>query len=126
MACRLDADLVRRSDQWHRTAFYQRASDAKRNRRNVTLGRKLTNNGATTWTGGTLSMASGTFQNNGPFTADSATNQTITRTSGTNVFNNAGSFIKKNSSTLTFSNVAFNNTGTVEIQGGSIALDKHL
>ncbi len=62
---------------------------------NATLGRKLTNNGATNWTGGTFSMANGTFQNNGSFTADSATNQTITRTSGTNVFNNAGSFIKR-------------------------------
>jgi hypothetical protein len=89
---------------------------------NKSLGRNLTNNGTTNWTAGTLNVSNSTFQNNGSFTANSAANQTFTRSVGTNVFNNVGSFIKKNSSTMTFTEVAFNNAGTVDVQAGALSL----
>jgi hypothetical protein len=93
------------------------------------LNRILENNGAANWTGGSLDMNNGTFQNNGTFTANSATTLQSTGT-GTNAFVNAGTFIKQGTGTVQFpftglggsTIVAFNNTGNVDVQVGTLAL----
>jgi hypothetical protein len=71
-------------------------------------------------------MNNGTFQNNGTFTANSATTLQCQGSGGTNAFVNAGTFIKQGAGTLQFqfisTTVAFNNTGNVDVQAGTLAL----
>jgi hypothetical protein len=85
----------------------------------------LVNNGAANWTSGQIPMTSGTFQNNGSFIANSASTLSSFGFGGTNVFNNAGSFTKQGVGTTQFFNnvtgVPFNNSGTVDVQAGTLA-----
>lgn len=92
-----------------------------------TLSRTLRNDGAATWTVGTLSMNGGTFTNNGSFTFNSASNFNCSGVAGSNSFANVGSFVKQGAGTLAFSagasGVRFNSDGTADVQGGTLALD---
>ena len=93
------------------------------------LARVLENNGAANWTSGRIHCSGGTINNNGSFTA-SSTNVNYSldaqgNTSGaTNVFNNAGTFIKTGGYAAAFntwySGVAFNNTGYIDVNAGSL------
>ncbi len=90
------------------------------------LGRTLNSNGTgTSGTSVTLGFSSGTLNiaSATTFTADAAS-WTLSSTSGT--VNNAGTFIKSTAggaAALAFaSGVAFNNSGTVDVQGGSLSL----
>jgi hypothetical protein len=87
-----------------------------------TLGRNLINNGAVNWTGGSgLAMSAVTFQNNGTLTfGPGGSFPGISGSSGT--FHNAGSIIKQTSNTASI-NTLFNNTGSVEVQDGTLALN---
>ncbi len=91
------------------------------------LNRVLQNDGTATWTAGALQMQGGTFNNNGSFTANTASLLQSYGTGGTNAFNNAGTFIKLGAGTTQFtvssSGVPFNNTGSVDVQAGTLTLD---
>ena len=94
------------------------------------LERTLVNNGSATWTGyNNLILKNGTFQNNGTFTADvSLPSVDSFGDGGTNVFNNAGTFIKQGVGLTRFFNlgvngVTFNNSGTVNVHGGTLSLE---
>ncbi|MGD9632161.1 MAG: hypothetical protein AB7U97_02710, partial [Pirellulales bacterium] len=92
-----------------------------------TLSRILQNDGTAHWTGGALQMISGTFNNNGSFTANSNSTLQSYGSGGANAFNNAGTFTKLGTGTtyFTFSStgVPFNNTGSVDVQQGTLELD---
>lgn len=94
-----------------------------------TLSRLVENDGSATWTGGTLAVSDGRFENNGSFTANSAGLLDSYGAPGVNAFdNNAGaSFVQAGTGTTRFfrstSDVAFNNAGSVAVQGGTLALD---
>jgi hypothetical protein len=86
------------------------------------LNRTLNNLGLADWTGGQINFGS-TFNNqsNGVFVANVAA--TIAWNGGSPVFNNAGLFVKTNAGTVTFSSVAFNNSGLVELGAGAITMN---
>jgi hypothetical protein len=88
------------------------------------LSRLLVNNGSATWTGGSSwYMSDGKFQNNGSFNASPDTSQlSLAHLSGTNAFNNAGTFTKQGSLPTNI-NVPFHNSGTVDVQAGTLRLN---
>jgi hypothetical protein len=67
------------------------------------LNRVLQNDGAATWTVGTLAMNGGTFNNNGSFTANSNAELDCYGIGGLNAFNNTGVFTKQGTGLTTFS-----------------------
>lgn len=81
----------------------------------INLTRKLTNNGAANWTGTAGFTLNGVFQNNGNFTADFATPNSITGFVGSGTFNNAGVFTKLGTAAVTLAGPALNNSGIVDI-----------
>ena len=97
---------------------------------NLYLDSRTLNNAAgqtATWTGdanfgGDIRFQNGAiFNNNGTFLAQS--DQYLYDFSGTGAFNNAGTFTRNNNpGTLTLYNLAFNNTGTVNVQTGTLDL----
>ncbi len=90
----------------------------------LTLSRVLENNGTTSWTsGGTfgISFANGTFNNQPGATFNAAGTTSLNNTSGTNAFNNAGTFNQTAVGTTTLA-IPFNNSATVNVQGGSLVL----
>ncbi len=99
---------------------------AMRNGGDKFLNRVLQNDGGATWTGGEWRMNGGTFQNNGSFTANSDFALLAWGDGGTNVFENAGTFVKQGTGTTQFrvnkTSVAFNNSGTVDVQAGTLSL----
>jgi hypothetical protein len=95
-------------------------------------GRTLTS-GTTTWsgTGGILAGDAAVFNNTGTFTVQNtpppeAINQTFAWSSSGAMptFNNSGTFTRSgtDTGTTTFSNVAFNNSNTVQVQSGRLLL----
>jgi len=73
-------------------------------------------------------MSGGTFNNNGAFTPNSSSELDCYDIGGINAFNNAGTFTKQGSGLTTFrvvstTGVRFNNSGSVDVQGGTLALD---
>ena len=91
------------------------------------LNRILQNDGAATWTGGDVRPTSGTFNNNGSFTANSSSTLNYLGESGVNAFNNAGSFTQQGTGVTTFArynaDVSFNNSGTVAVVNGTLGCD---
>ncbi|MDB5301854.1 MAG: hypothetical protein JWO87_3517, partial [Phycisphaerales bacterium] len=97
-----------------------------------TLARVLESDGTTTWTAGDLQMKGGIVNNNGSFTFNSAaTYKGYGGYGGANAFNNAGSFTKLGAGEGGFAatpnatfyyTVPFNNTGTVSVQAGTLAI----
>ena len=91
------------------------------------LNRVLQNDGTAIWTVGVVQMNGGVFTNNGSFTATSGAALNCYGTGGINMFHNAGTFTNQGGGTTTFSvsstAVAFNNSGSVQIQGGALALN---
>src|SRR5262249_6738553 len=87
------------------------------------LGRVLANAGTLDYTGSNLLFFGGVVNNSGVFDAVGGGGFTF-GTAGANVFNNAGTFHRSGpGSTTTFSNVAFNNSGTVHVAEGTLQLD---
>jgi hypothetical protein len=95
------------------------------------IGRTLNNAVLATWTGGTVFMDDGAvFNNLATATFDAQNDQVFARNSGggaTPAFNNVGTFRKSASTgTTTISGsaspLAFNNTGTVDVQTGTLRL----
>jgi hypothetical protein len=86
------------------------------------LNRSLVNEGTVTWPSANVSMNSSTFQNNGTFTSSPTLTRTFFNSGGTTVFNNAGTFTKLNTGAAEFG-VTFNNTGTVDVQAGTLRLE---
>jgi hypothetical protein len=104
------------------------AASATINSSSISLNRTFRNDGTTTWTAFDLVMVNGTFLNNGTFIANSSGAATAAgNASGSvNTFTNAGTFIKQGSGATTFDTslggVAFNNTGSVQVQAGALVL----
>lgn len=88
------------------------------------LARTLVNDGTATWTDNThWQFTGGTFQNNSDFTAVVNSGQNdINGLSGT--INNAGTFTKQGAGSVIVQStgVAFNNSGSVDVQQGTLAL----
>ena len=92
-------------------------------------GRVLQNDGTLTWTGGPIDMGSNPFGTTvggstivnslGAIFNDAAAYSIVNGT-GTNVFNNAGTFETTFTSGTTTIGVTFNNTGSVEVQIGTL------
>ena len=89
----------------------------------------LENAGTTNWTGGTIQLSGGTINNNGSWTANSSS--TLYMQGGSvagNVFNNTatGTFTQQGAGTTqftsSFTDVAFNNAGTVNVTQGTLQL----
>jgi hypothetical protein len=91
------------------------------------LNRTLQNDGTATWTAGALQMNGGSLTNNGTFTVNSGSTLNSYGTGGVNRFDNAGTFIKQGAGAANFfvssTAIAFNNSGTVEVQAGSLGMD---
>jgi fibronectin-binding autotransporter adhesin len=88
----------------------------------MTLARPLTNTGTALWTGpGDIAATADAVFNN-PLNAvfDIQNNQTFSGPSCIPVFNNAGIFRKEASYGITAIGLFFNNTGTVDIQTGTV------
>jgi hypothetical protein len=93
-------------------------------------GRALDNAGTTTWTGpGNISVGNGGSFNNlsgGTFNASTDTTASPSFTSfGTpgGAFNNAGTFNKQSTSGTSSISIAFNNSGTLDVQMGTLNLN---
>jgi YD repeat-containing protein len=87
------------------------------------LDRVLENDGVGTWTEGEFRMADGTFLNIGTFTADSDATLVSYGTSGTNEVDNTGTFIKHGAGQTEF-RVNFSNSGTVNVQDGTLLVSR--
>ncbi|HEY2841270.1 MAG TPA: hypothetical protein VGJ26_19090, partial [Pirellulales bacterium] len=95
---------------------------------NPLLARTLENDGSAVWVTGFLHMNNGVFQNNGSFTLTSTAQLLATPDGGVNAFYNTGTFTNANSGLLIIggaatTTVAFNNTGTINGQLGTIKLE---
>ncbi len=93
------------------------------------VARIIQNDGVTNWTGAQIRSDGGRFDNNGSFIVNSAASLSWLAVSGVNVFNNSGTFTKMGAGTTSFSRLnpsstpmAFNNSGTVNIQAGTLSL----
>jgi phage baseplate assembly protein gpV len=87
--------------------------------------RTLTNAGTATWTGSDIQLSNrAVFNNQAGASFDAQTAATFGsgfNASGT--FNNAGSFTKSQSSDPTVIGITFNNSGTAEVQNGTLRLN---
>ena len=90
------------------------------------LNRTLRNEGTANWTDGALGMVDGTFINDGSFTASPNTDLVSVGYGGVNAFNNVGTYTKLGSGRNLFAtaitHVVFNNTGSVDVQAGTLEL----
>src|SRR5215468_7751505 len=88
----------------------------------VGLQRRLINNGTAVWSAGRIDVQNGTFINNNAFSAES--DDTFENFGGSNAFNNnAGTFTKSPSAGTTAFNTPFNNSGTVNLNSGTLVLN---
>jgi hypothetical protein len=89
----------------------------------VTLGRTLNNNGTMTWSGSNALVFSGGVFNNAGTVSASTSGSTMSVT-GTGTFNNSGTFSVGVLDSASFAaGVAFNNTGAVNINQGTLTLN---
>lgn len=97
----------------------------------LVLGRTLQVDGSTSWTSGQISFTAANFINNGTFTVNTnATGSGLAINSNSTLasaFNNAGTLIKQGSGFAQINGggsypMTFNNTGTVDVQSGTLAL----
>ena len=91
----------------------------------ISAGRIVELNGTTTWSGNTaannnpLQFAGGTLQNKGTFNDQNAFASFIDAVNGTNAFNNVGTY-NKQANTVTTVEAFYNNTGTTNINAGTM------
>ena len=88
-------------------------------------GRTVELNGTTTWSGNTgannnaLQFAGGTLNNAGTFNDQNTFASFIDHSSGTNAFNNIGTY-NKQANTVTTVEAVYNNTGTTNVNAGTM------
>jgi fibronectin-binding autotransporter adhesin len=93
-----------------------------------TLARTITVNGSASWTAGDMAFEGGTLSVSlgATFAAEIGGSVNVSGASGVNTFNNAGSFTKSGSGTLSFGaatpGVQFVNGGTAAVQAGTLSL----
>src|SRR5262245_39104858 len=87
----------------------------------VGLQRRVINNGTTVWSAGRVGVLNGTFINNNAFSAESDDN--FDNFGGSNAFNNTGTFTKSTGAGPTAFNIPFNNSGTVNVNSGTLVLN---
>jgi hypothetical protein len=85
------------------------------------LGRNVVSNGLATWTTGRMNVANGTFINNGVF--DAQADNFFESFGGINAYNNAGTFTRTVGTGSANFNIPFNNSGTVIVSSGILALN---
>ena len=91
----------------------------------ISAGRTVELNGTTTWSGNTaannnaLQFAGGTLDNKGIFNDQNAFASFIDHVSGTNAFNNTGTY-NKQANTVTSVEAFYNNTGTTNVNAGTM------
>lgn len=87
--------------------------------------RIVNNSGVANWTGGSFDTGNGAVFNNqatGTFTTNFDGNFSFDLGGTTSSFNNAGTFTKSGGAGSTFISAAFGNTGTVNVNSGTLAL----
>ena len=89
----------------------------------VTLGRPLQNNGTVNWLTGSnnIGFSGGTFNNAAGAVFTTSAVASMVTVAGGNAFNNAGTFNRTGTGTTTIA-IPFNNSGTVNVQGGALSL----
>ena len=93
----------------------------------ISGGRTVNLNGTTTWGGNTaannnsLQFANGTLNNAGTFNDQNAFASFIDHVTGTNAFNNIGTY-NKQSNTVTTVEAFYNNTGTTNVNAGTMLM----
>src|SRR6185295_14123620 len=88
----------------------------------VAVQRQITVNGTGSWTAGRIDFYGiGAIANNGTFTT--TTDNGCENFSNTVGFNNAGTFTKSTATGSSYFNVAFNNTGTVNANSGTLTFN---
>ena len=83
-----------------------------------TIATTVTNNGTIVWGATNFNLNNGTIINNGNFYA--TTDNSVLSSGGTNLITNNGTFIKGSTTGNTTFAVPFTNTGTFEIQSGTV------
>ncbi len=89
----------------------------------VLLNQELDNQGAATWTSGTLYVLNATLVNSGSFTANSASALILAGEGGPNTFSNIGTFTDQGTGTAQFTSVSFTNSGTLNVNAGELSLE---
>ena len=93
----------------------------------ISGGRTIDLNGTTTWSGntaannGALSFATGTLNNHGTFNDQNAFASFIDHSSGSNAFNNLGTY-NKQANTITTVEAFYRNTGTTNVNAGTMLM----
>jgi hypothetical protein len=94
--------------------------------KSLAAGRVLNLNGTTTWSGNTATnnnaivFTGGTINNSGTWNDANGFNTLLQGFSGTNAFNNTGTYTKQGATTTTIS-TPFSNSGTLEVQAGILS-----
>src|SRR5215475_3354747 len=86
----------------------------------VGLQRRLINNGTAVWSVGRIDVQNGTFINNNAFSAEG--DDIFENFGGSNAFNNTGTVTKSPGASTTAFNIPFNNSGTVNLNSGTLVL----
>jgi len=81
----------------------------------------LTNNGAFTWSGGTITLGNGTFANGGTGVITVTGDNVMNNNFGAHNLANAGTFTKNGGAGTTTINVAGSNSGTINVTTGIIS-----
>src|SRR5262245_39704055 len=88
----------------------------------VGLQRRVINNGTTVWSAGRIGAQNGTFTNNNAFSAEG--DDSVADFGGSNAFNNTGTLTKSPGAGSTTVNIPFNNSGTVNVNSGTLVLNE--
>ena len=92
--------------------------------KDLTSGRMLVNTGTATWTNGGIRTGGSMINNSGIWEDQNISGNGISNdfAGGPSVFNNTGTYRKSVGAERTSMNILFNNTGTVEVQSGTLDL----
>ncbi len=91
-----------------------------------TLSRRLENSGTINWTGGAISIAAATLLNSSAGVFNMDCNESVLGAGDVAIFENQGVVNKTGTSSVSFvnslSNITFDNSGTLNVNGGSLSL----
>ncbi|MEM8671696.1 MAG: hypothetical protein AAGG48_29530, partial [Planctomycetota bacterium] len=86
-----------------------------------TIERSVENQGDVTWTSGSIQISSGGYTNLAGATFDAQTSASLTGSTSSDGFTNAGTFIRSSNSSTTNIFAPFDNSGALDVQLGAIS-----